>query len=221
MSLALTILDGPLKGKLISLKKNQILSGPFFSDEEMGNKHASVHIDSDLSWNIMCLDNNKMRVGLGETTKISLIPGLIFHLGQTGFKVVEKPKLNLEGWEEGLTDWMSEQSWEQKQTDFFFFLYPVRMTFLSGPQSDEFFTISYGPRTMGFNSFDLNIKDPSQPKEILRFYQIGETAYIENLVGGLQSDKVLVNKNRFDHHPISDGDRIQFGPHLIEFTILR
>jgi hypothetical protein len=76
----------------------------------------------------------------------------------------------------GLTDWIAEQSWEPKQTDFFFFLYPVRMTFLSGPQSDEFFTISYGPRLMGFNSFDLNIKDPSQPKEILRFYQIGETA---------------------------------------------
>ena len=68
MSLALTILDGPLKGKLISLKKNQILSGSFFSDEEMGNKHAVVSIDHDLSWNIGCLGDNKMRVGLGDTT---------------------------------------------------------------------------------------------------------------------------------------------------------
>ena len=221
MSLALTILDGPLKGKMISLKKNYILSGDFFSDDVMSNQHAVVDIDSNLSWNISCLDENKIRVGLGETNKISLISGLVFHLGQTGFKVTDKPKLNFRGWESGLTDWISEQCWEQKQTDFFFFLYPIRMTFLSGPQSDEFFTISYGPRTMGFNSFDLNIKDPSQPGEILRFSQVGESAYIENLVDGLKSDKVLVNKNRFDHHPISDGDRIQFGPHLIELTILR
>ena len=127
----------------------------------------------------------------------------------------------LEGWEEGLTDWLSEQDWQAKQTDFFFFLYAIRLTFLSGPQSDEFLTISYGPREMGFNNFDLNIKDPSQPKKIVRFYQIGESAYVENMAGGLDSDKVLVNKNRFDHHAIADGDKLQFGAYLIEFTILR
>ncbi len=221
MSLALSVLDGPLKGKIISLKKDFILSASFFSDEEMGKNHAQIILDQNMSWNINGLDENKIRIGLGESERISLILGLVFHLGQTGFKVVEKPKLQLEGWEEGLTDWMSEQHWESRQTDFFFFLYPVRMTFLSGPQSDEFFTISYGPRIMGFNNFDLNIKDPSQPKNIVRFYQIGESAYVENLIGGLQTDKVLVNKNRFDHHAIADGDRLQFGAHLIEFTILR
>lgn len=221
MTFALAVLDGPLKGKIISLKKNHVLGGSFFSDEEMGKEHAIITVDQNLSWNISGLSDKKIRIGLGESPKISLVLGLIFHLGQTGFKVVEKPKLRLEGWEDGLADWISEQNWGQSQTDFFFFLYPVRMTFLSGPQSDEFFTISYGPRTMGFNNFDLNIKDPSQPNQIVRFYQIGETAYIENLIVGPESDKVLVNKNRFDHHPISDGDRIQFGPHLIEFTILR
>lgn len=219
--LAITVLDGPLKGKVLSLKKNLILKGSFFSDEEMGENHFCIVLDQNMSWNINALNESKIRIGLGESERISLILGLIFHLGQTGFKVIEKPKLQLEGWEEGLTDWMTEQSWQEKQTDFFFFLYPVRMTILSGPQSDEFFTMSYGPRIMGFNNFDLNIKDPSQPKNIVRFYQIGESAYVENLLGGLHSDKVLVNKNRFDHHAICDGDRLQFGAHLIEFSILR
>jgi hypothetical protein len=219
--LALSVLDGPLKGKVFSLRKNLTLKGPQFSDEEMGDSHAEVFLDHNMSWNIKSLNSNKIRMGSGESDRISLILGLIFHLGQTGFKVVEKPKLNLEGWEEALTAWFEEQDWQPKQTDFFFFLYPVRMTFLSGPQSDEFFTISYGPREMGFNHFDLNIKDPTQPKKIVRFYQIGESAYVENMAGGLGSDKVLVNKNRFDHHAIADGDRLQFGAHLIEFTILR
>ncbi len=221
MNLALTVLDGPLKGKLISLKKNFVLSASFFSDEEMGKNHAEVSLDQNMSWNISGLESNKIRIGSGESDQISLILGLIFHLGQTGFKVIEKPQPKFEGWEEGLTNWMGAQSWGQKQTDFFFYLYPVRMTILSGPQADEFFTISYGPRVMGFNNFDLNIKDPSLPKNIVRFYQIGESAYIENLLGGQTSDKVLVNKNRFDHHAISDGDHLQFGAHLIEFTILR
>lgn len=221
MNLALSVLDGPLKGKIVILKKDFVLGGSYFSDEEMGKDHAVISLDQNMSWNISGLDKNKIRVGLGESDRISLIAGLIFHLGQTGFKVIEKPQLRLEGWEEGLTDWLSEQRWQQKQTDFFFFLYPVRMTFVSGPQSDEFFTISYGPRIMGFNNFDLNIKDPSQPKQIVKFYQIGESAYVENLIVGPESDKVLVNKNRFDHHAISDGDRLSFGSYVIEFTILR
>lgn len=221
MSLALTVLDGPHKGEILSLRKDFIFSGLYFSDEEMGSPSAKIDLDQNMSWNIIGLNDIKVRIGLAESNRISLLLGLVFHLGQTGFKVIEKPKLKLKGWEEGLTNWVSEQNWQQKQTDFFFFLYPVQMTFLSGPQADEFFTISYGPRTMGFNSFDLNIKEPSQPKEIVRFYQIGETAYVENLTGGLQSDKALVNKKRFDHHAITAGDRLQFGAHLIEFSILR
>ena len=220
-NLALYVLSGPLKGKTLVLRKNFILGRSFFSDEEMGDAHAKIDIDQNLSWNISALSTHKIRIGSAESGRISLILGLIFHLGQTGFKIIERPSLNLEGWEAGLTDWMTKQRWEQKPTDFFFFLYPVRMTILSGPQADEFFTISYGPRIMGFNNLDLNIKDPSLPQIIVKFYQIGETAYVENLFGGQATDKVLVNKNRFDHHAVTDGDRLQFGAHLIEFTILR
>jgi hypothetical protein len=219
--LALSILDGPHKGKVLSLKKGFVFKSDFFSDEEMGGSHAEAVFDHNISWNINALGGNRIRIGSGEVEQISLIFGLVFHLGQTGFKVVEKQPLKVGDWEATLISWLEKQNWNQTKTDFFLFSKPIRMTILSGPQADEFFTISYGPRTMGFNNLDLNITDPSLPKNIVRFFQVGESAFVENLIGGLASDKVLVNKNRFDQHIIADGDRLQFGAHLIEFTILK
>ena len=220
MPLALQVLDGPHKGQRIALRKDYVFSSDRFNDQEMGKKHAGVSIDQSFSWNINALDDNKIRIGLSESTKISLIPGLIFHLGQTGFKVVELLSLfhgeNVD-WEEPVVAWLQEQTWEQKTTEFFFYLYPVRLNFLQGPQADEFHTLSYGPRLMGHNQLDLNLTDPSLPDKLVRFYQIGETAYIENLAG----DKVLVNKNNFDHHAIAEGDLLQFGHNIVAFSILK
>ena len=217
MSLALLVLDGPQKGKELPLQKDYVFESSFYGDEEMGTKHAAIGIDQNFSWNINVLGKEMIRVGSKETDQVSLILGLVFHLGQTGFKVIEPKPLHFEDWEDAAKSWLTEQNWQAQQTDFFFFLYPVRLTFLQGPQADEFFTISYGPRVMGFNNMDLNIKDPQQPQKLVRFYQIGDTAYVENLAG----DKVLVNKLQFDHHAIADGDRLTFGMNQVELAILK
>jgi len=218
MSLALLVLDGHHKGKEIPLKKDFIFGQAEFSDEEMGNSHAKIGLDRNFSWNISGLDGNKVRIGSGESEQISLMLGLVFHLGQTGFKVVEANSLSYHHWEDAIKSWLSEQSWESRPSaDFFFFLYPLRMTFLQGPQSDEFYTLSYGPRTMGFNNMDLNLKDPLMPKNLVRFFQVGESIYIENLA----SDKALINKKPFEQHVIADGDKLYFGTNQIEFNILR
>lgn len=217
MFLALQVLDGPLKGQEISLRKNFVFSGHSFSDEEMGENHCLVDFDQNFSWNIRCLEDFKVRVSSNESSAVSLIPGLVFHVGQTGFKVIEKAPLYFEDWEDAIKGWLIEQNWDTKTTDFFFFLYPIRLTFVSGPQADEFLTISYGPRMMGFNNLDLNLKDPFLPEELVKFYQIGEQAYVENL----SADKVFINKQSFHQHPIADGDKLSFGSSVVELTILR
>lgn len=217
MFLALQVLDGPLKGQEISLRKNFVFSGRYFSDEEMGENLYSIDFDQNYVWNINSLGENKIRISSKESATISLIQGLVFHLGQTGFKVTEKKPLYFEDWEDAMKSWLIEQNWDVKTTDFFFFLYPIRLTFLSGPQADEFLTMSYGPRVMGFNNLDLNLKDPFIPEELVKFYQIGEQAYIENL----SDDKVLINKQVFSQHPIVDGDKLTFGSYIVELTILR
>ncbi len=217
MKLALQVLDGHHKGQIITMRENYIFSSGYFGDPEMASVHAEIYLDPNFLWKIRALDGNKIRAGSSEGVSLSLISGLIFHMGQTGFKVIEKPKSSFTTWEESLVEFLESDSWEPILTEFFFYLYPVRLTFLSGPQTDEFYTLSYGPRTMGFNSLDLNIKDPTQPGQIAKFFQVGETAYIETLCG----DKILINGKAFTQHPIESGDRVMFGANVVELSILK
>ncbi len=217
MKLALQVLDGHHKGQIITMRENYVFSSGYFGDPEMASVHAEIYLDPNFLWKIRALDGNKIRAGSSEGVSLSLINGLIFHMGQTGFKVIEKPKSSFTTWEESLVEFLESDSWEPILTEFFFYLYPVRLTFLSGPQTDEFYTLSYGPRTMGFNSLDLNIKDPTQPGQIAKFFQVGETAYIETLCG----DKILINGKAFTQHPIETGDRVMFGANVVELSILK
>lgn len=217
MKLALQVLDGTHKGQLINLRENFVFSSSYFVDSEMSSHHAEIYLDQNFLWKIRALGENKLRAGSSEGTSLSLISGLVFHVGQTGFKVVEKPNPSVEKWQDALVEFLQNDTWEPALTEFFFYLYPVRLTFLQGPQTDEFFTLSYGPRVLGFNTLDLNIKDPAQPEKIAKFFQVGETSYIESLCG----DKILINGQPFAQHSIENGDRLTFGANLVELSILK
>ncbi len=222
MRLDLEVLDGPNKGKRLLLKNGLTLgkaqkSGlTFENDNEMADLHAVVSFDSKKAWNIDCLSPSKIRLGFEEVERASLILGLIFHLGQTGFKVVEREQRPKGPWLTELKDWLEAYHWQQAPTEIFFFLKPVRLSFIQGPQYEEVYTLSYGPREIGFNSLDLNIKDPNTPPRVLKFFQIGDQVYIESLCG----DKVTVNGSSFDQHQVSTGDIIKVSSSVIELSFL-
>lgn len=217
MGLALQVLDGVQKGKVISLRDGFIFSTDYYRDPEMSEKHAEIKLDSNFFWKINALGDNTIRAGLVESASFSLIAGFVFHLGQTGFKAIEKKPGQSIIWQDQVVDYLKAQTWRPKQTELFFFLYPVRLTFLQGPQTDEFYTVSYGPREMGFNNLDLNLIDPEAPAKVVKFFQVGETAYIENLCG----DKALINGEKFHQHALFSGDKLTFSSYTIELSILR
>ena len=97
-----------------------------------------------------------------------------------------------------------------------FFLRPIRLSFIQGPQYEEVYTLSYGPRELGFNSLDLNIKDPAAPALVAKFFQISDKTYIENLAG----DKVLLNGAPFDQHLVASGDKLKVASNVIELSLL-
>jgi len=221
MRLEIEVLDGNQKGKRISLTNGLIFgrrtNDLVFADDLIGDSHAILMIDHRNTWNIECLEPNLVRIGLSELKRIALIPGLVFHFGQTGFKVVEKGEAQAISWSTGLINWLKENTAPKKNSDIFFFLKPVRLTFVQGPQFEEFLTIAYGPRVLGFNNLDLNLTDPTAPNQVARFFQVGEQAYIENLCG----DKALINSKSFDQHPIQDDDQLKIGSTIIELSILK
>lgn len=221
MRLELEILDGPHKGQHIVLRNGLKLGHSqgtlSFNDLEMRELHAVVSVDSKKLWNIQCLDGAKMRLGFEEVAQAKLISGLIFHLGQTGFKVVERQsQLPQPPWKEALADWIEGNPGQPVQSEIFFFLRPVRLFFVQGPQYEELYILSYGPRELGYNSLDISLKDPSSPERVARFFQIGDQVYIENLCG----DLALINQKNFDQHLIVNGDVLRVGSSVIELSTL-
>ncbi len=221
MRLQIEVLDGPEKGKKIALRKGLLLGRAAenlsFADKTMASQHGFIDFDLKKSWIFECLVPNKVRVGSAEQDKITLMPGLVFHLGQTAFKVVEKIKRVYETWDEGLIEWLKENPGHPKPYDFFFFLSPISLAFVQGPQYEQFVTLSYGPRHMGYGSLDIHLIDPSIPKSAAQFFQVGERCYIENLCGNLAT----INSNPFDQHPIQDGDRLKIHSTIIEMSMIK
>lgn len=217
--MTLQILDGALQSTLIPLKKDYVFQGASFSDPDMHNSHAKIGIDSSFNWKINGLSGNKIRISSEEVESVSLLPGLIFHLGQTGFKVVNRAPATAGSWEKSSADFLDNMAFiDLPLTDLHFFLVPVQILFLQGPQSGNIYTLSYGPRVLGSNNLDLNLVDPSQPHELLRFSQVGDKVIIENLA---DDAAVMVNKNSFKQHALNDVDRFSFGSNIVEISLLK
>lgn len=187
-----------------------------FDDVEMAVSHAVIGYSQQKSWNIECLAPSKLRLGTQEVVSATLIPGLIFHLGQSGFKVVERSPGPIGPWKEALRDWLEKFQPRKTSTEIFFFLHPIRLIFMKGPQFEEAYTLSYGPRELGYNNLDLDLKDPSSPRRVARFFQIGDQSFVENLCG----DRATINGAAFDQHKISKGDLLRVSTSIIELSVL-
>lgn len=220
MRLELEVLDGPEKGKKISLKKGLILGSDSpdfrFQDAQMFGQHAVLSFDQKNSWNIECLSGSKLRLGSAEQQRATLLPGLIFHLGQTGFKVIHKELPHGVTWKEALREWISSNIFNNQRSSLFIFSKPLRLKFVQGPQYGEYFTLSYGPRELGYNSLDIALKDPGSPLLAVRFLQLGDTIFVENFCANL----ALINGQHFDQHVIHDGDLLTVGTSVIELSFL-
>lgn len=220
MRLEIEVLDGPQKGKKISLKNGlQIgLNLPHgFNDSQIAPLHGVLAFDGKNTWFLECIAPLKLRLGTIEVPRAAMLPGLVFHLGQTGFKVVEKAKLTYDSWDEGMKDWLSHYPGQKINSDVFFFPVPLRLTFIQGIQFEEHYTLSYGPRVLGYNQLDLNIKDPAAAHRVARFFQKGPHPYIENLCG----DYAKLNGAAFDYHALQDGDKLIVASSVIEVSLLK
>jgi hypothetical protein len=220
MRLELEVIDGKNKGRRIPLRNGLVIGRNIdslvFDDDEMADLHAIVSADSKKSWNIECLSTNRLRLGFDEVSRIKLIAGVVFNMGQTGFKVVQRAGREVGSWTQEIKTWLENNSGQRVQSEIFLFLRPIRLSFVQGPQYEEIYTLSYGPRELGHNSLDLNIKDPSAPPQVARFFQVTDQIYVENLAG----EKATINGISFDQHLVSNGDKLKVGSNVIELSLL-
>lgn len=220
MRLEIEVLDGPQKGKKISLKNGLQMGQNLphgFNDPQISLLHGVLAFDGKSTWFLECIAPLKIRLGTVEVPRAALLPGLVFHMGQTGFKVVEKAKLTYESWDEGMKDWLGHYAGKQIPSELVFFSVPLRLTFIQGAQFEEHYTLSYGPRILGYNNLDLNVKDPAAPPQIAKFFQENNQPYIENLCG----EQIKLNGELFNKKALQDGDKLTVTSNVIEVNLLK
>lgn len=222
MNMSLLVLDGPLKGEKIPLKKDYVFRAEDLQDSKMHKEHAVLSLDQNFHWKISCLDDAKIRMGLEEKQSISIIPELIFNLGQTGFKVLIREPSTIQNRDEELASFVSKDIWQPVDSVSYFLLNPIQITVLQGTQAGESMTASYGPRIFGYNQLDLNLKDPNFPHDFLRFRQVGDEIWVDNLTFETDAPiQVVLNQTELTSSPLIDGDLIKFGTNILQISYLK
>ncbi len=232
LRLTLTILNGPLKGQRFPLFRGQTFNGSQFFDETMIDGHAEIDLDPSLMWVVRLKRANpetaedvsssqdpkqsRIRMGSVETEQVSLIPGVVFNIGQTGFKVIEIPVDTGIELVDMTTDWLEGIQPPAVQPRIKFFNPPLRLTFLKGPQANEIYTLTYGPRVLGYSHSDLNLIEPGLAFECVEF----NINSIRPEIKKLTHQKILINDENLTEHFLSNGDILKIGSNEIEITFL-
>lgn len=244
MNLALKVLTGPLKDKILNIKEgltfgrqdtDVVLNGP-----QVSSLHARIVATEDGGWRVV--DNNSkngVRVNGERTPLVELKAGGRFEVGGFHFEVIElarrpnkaavtqaepaatsdapapkKKKKTKKYWHEALYEFFEANADEFK--DKMKPLTPLEpaviLEFVKGVQVNAKWTLGYGPRKVGSNSFDLPIWEPGAPAVCFEL--------LPTLDGILFTTKhpeiVRINGEGVDGKVLHMGDTIQIMDTLIE-----
>jgi hypothetical protein len=214
----LEILSGPQMGLKYQLEaglqigrtKGHVL----IEDPKVSGLHAQVEIDErgQLFLNDLNSVNGIYINGL-QLRRIALLPGTSFEIGRTLFKVVqmdtEEVLVSPMTWQEALRQLVSKMAPAptEDRPKIQVFTNPLRLTFVQGIQTDKSLVLSYGPRSFGANSLDVELLDPEAPSLAFEIHPLPGGALFKNLA----PKSVSLNKQIIQSENLNDGDMISVG----------
>ncbi len=244
MALFIVPLTGPKSGLQIPLHDGFIIgrkNGDLILEEDskVSGTHAKVSIDNKNQF--ILLDQNSSNgliLNRRKVKKVALMPGVIFTIGQTEFRVIEgdlipsaspsTSPLPLEvpvrrgplTWREKITEF-----WEQKEPmiagpseekPLAAFSPALVLDFVEGIQADQKMTLGYGPRQAGFDHLDIDLQDPTIPDEA---FELRPGPGMVELVD-LSHGQVFINNDPAGVTFLEDGDIISVGQTKIKVRYL-
>ncbi len=225
MKLEIYILNGPLKGQKLAVEKGLVFSrnkgaGCFFiKDSAASNPHAEV-VKKKQKFYLQDMDSKNGTRVLGKINDFfPLQPDLIFQIGKTRFKIVDKTPKPLEPAkkQKPIEHWSVLLKKEFKRQKMFVSDREVKLIafnpllvldFQSGVQKFDSWLIGYGPRSAGGACVDLPIWDPLAPDKCF---------VLEPKEGGTRvlfktpyPEKIMINKQNTTEKILESGDLISF-----------
>ncbi len=250
MALFIVPLNGPKSGSKLVLsegftigrKKGDLI---LEDDSKVSGTHAKVTIDNKDQLILVDQDSaNGLILNRKKVKKIALMPGVIFTIGQTDFRVIKddtipspvapkNPSLSEAPqafevpvsrkpltWQEKITG-----LWEQmepmiaipsEETHLGAFSPALVLDFIEGIQADQKITLGYGPRQAGFDHLDINLQDPTVPDEAFELRPGPGSVQFVDLTNG----QVLINNSQGEVTFLEEGDIISVGQTKIKVRYL-
>ncbi len=197
-------------------------------DPKVSALHAQV--ESSEKGQLILVDrgsSNGIRINGQKTPRIALLPGVVFQVGRSHFRVQETPEeettarldQSAGGWRFVLANLVprlsARNSSQASQVEKFEPM--VELEFVAGIQAEHKVVLGYGPRKAGSDVLDIELQDPQAPDIAFEIWPDGKgralfrTAYPEI---------VLVNDSHVPPHELNSGDVIRVGSTLIEVKFL-
>ncbi|WP_413559230.1 FHA domain-containing protein [Bdellovibrio sp. HCB209] len=194
-------------------------------DPKVSGTHAQVAIDGKGQLVLLDLDSsNGLHIDGRRVKKIALIPGVIFEVGRTEFKVITVEEEQAPDFERLLT-WRNivsvkvpelqiENTEPKKQLERF--SPALKLNFIRGIQADEEIILGYGPRMAGADSLDIELLDVDAPRDA--FQLVAGPGQVQLKV--LATGRVTLNNKKVSAEMLSDGDMISIGSTVIKVSYL-
>ncbi len=225
------VMDGPQRGNQYKVQSDVTLGRTqadiLIDDPKVSSTHAKFVLNEKGNHSLVDLDSsNGLKINGRRVKKISLLPGVVFEIGNTQFRVVliEDRSAPVAAFDKILT-WRDKvrQNLGDLITD-----YPIRsknifyteqilqLEFLQGVQATEEVYITYLPRRAGFGNIDINLKDTEVPKDAFELIRDNNHIRIRIFSPGL----IKINDKAVSAATLESDDIISFGSTRIKVNLL-
>ncbi|UXR65711.1 FHA domain-containing protein [Bdellovibrio bacteriovorus] len=219
------IMDGPNEGSRFKVEEGLTLGRSkadiIIKDGKVSSTHAQFALDGKGQFVLQDLDSsNGIHINGRRVKKVALLPGVIFELGRTQFKVVTvEEELALDfsrliTWRSILRDRLGDIAAPENppKVSLQSFSPALRLVFVQGIQTDEEIILGYGPRSAGADSLDIELLDEEAPQDAFELHPGPGMVEIKIKAKG----RVTLNHKTIDAEMLKDGDLISVGNTLIK-----
>jgi pSer/pThr/pTyr-binding forkhead associated (FHA) protein len=217
----LEVIDGPLAGSKYKIEEGVTIGRNrgeiVIEDAKISGAHAKFALDNKDQFILSDLGSaNGILTGNRRVRKLAMMPGVVFRLGSTSFRVVEvedsekaESFAKIKTWKENLVEALlpEEVANQAPPLPLQAFSPTLRLTFLQGLQVGEKIHLGYGPRTAGAHSLDLDLLDPSAPDLAFQLIPGRPFATLKNLC----DYQLNLNNKPVETAFLQEGDLIQVG----------
>lgn len=217
----LEVQEGPQKGQRFSIfdgaKLSDVQSDIVIKDSYINGLSCVIQQQGEGKFALFSQRNESpLQINSRSVKKVSLLPGVLFFVGQTPLKVIqiEEKEAELlaqkESWLDQLKSFLSGLKIEnnknlQKQMHY---KQPIEIEFTQGPLSNEMHSIGYLPRVFGTAQIGFDLQDLSLPREVFMISAEKNDVFVSHL----STIPVFVNDKKIEAKTkIKTNDRISCG----------